>query len=131
MGEDIGVLPGEDFKEGLRVLARLQGEDVSREMLSTAIGLWAGLDELHSQYMEGAKDHPGQLPLAELVDVHAIQNKNSTSYTPSFAIADWVEAFETPEPTSITKAEPASRPVPRVPTAKPKPRDDMDDEIPF
>ena len=110
MGKDIGEVPeGENWQEGLRLQAKMPGEDFWRTMMSSAVGLWRSLDRLHDQYLELAPAHPGKVPVVELLDVMEIKAR-TTSYMPSFRIIGWVGPDE----------------VLQRPT-----RGDLDDEIPF
>jgi hypothetical protein len=89
--DDIGDPPeGDGWKEGLRFQSRLEGQDVWRETLTAAVGLWRGLDELHTQYVEQSKDHPGMLPMVEIADVHTVSVKTGAIHTPTFTITGWV-----------------------------------------
>jgi hypothetical protein len=110
MGKDIGEMPeGENWQEGLRLQVKMPGEDFWRTMMSSAIGLWRSLDELHDQYEELAPAHPGKVPVAKVLDV--IENKaRTTSYALSLDIIDWIGPDE----------------VLQRPT-----RGDLNDEIPF
>ena len=109
MGKDIGKMPeGDNWQEGLRLRVKMPGEDFWRTLMSSAIGLWRSLSQLHDQYIEFAQKHPGKVPLVELIDV--MENKDRTSYAPTFNIIDWVDPDE----------------VLQRPT-----RGDLDDEIPF
>src|SRR5262245_56307885 len=127
-GADIGDPPSDDHKQGLRVLAMLDGETIVRELMSTAIALWVGMDELHDAFLAAAPDHPDELPVVELVDAH--ENKNQSggvSYQPEFRIIDWVPRPPDMPATAALRSPP--RPQPKA-KAKPK-RGDMDDAIPF
>jgi len=119
--EDIGDAPSDEHREGLRVLARLDGETAWREMLSTAVGLWVGLDALHNEYLAGVEEHPDQLPVAQLVERKEKKTESGgSSWTPLFKIIDWVDPGDVTVPTP--------QPAKKAAAAK---RNDMDDEIPF
>jgi hypothetical protein len=125
-GVEIGEAPSSDHKEGVRLLAKLDGEDVVRELLSTALALWNGMNALHDAYIAAAPDHAGEVPVVELADVKQVKNAlGNISYEPEFEIVDW-----TPRPPDMpATAAPQPQPKPQ-PNAKPK-RDNMNDEIPF
>jgi hypothetical protein len=127
-GAEIGDPPSDDHKQGLRVLAVLEGETAARELTSTAIALWAGMDALHDAYLAAAPDHPNELPVVELAGVHEVKNKGGgVSHQPTFRIVGWT----TRPPGMPATAAPRSQAQPKVKAkAKPK-RGDMDDEIPF
>jgi hypothetical protein len=124
-GAEIGDPPSADHKQGLRVLVKLPADDAGpRELMSTAIALWAGMDVLHDQFLASAKDHPGEVPIVEFVDTREIKNQSGgISHEPIFKIADW-----TPRPADLPESPaPRSQPKPKL-VAK---RTDLDDEIPF
>ena len=124
---DIGEAPSEDYREGLRILAMVDGEDVVRELLSTALALWRGMDALHTACLAAAADHPGALPVCELVNTREVKNTHGNiSFEPVLQIVGWLPRTNMP-----ATAAPRSQPQPK-PKPKPKPkRGDMDDEIPF
>jgi hypothetical protein len=103
----------------------MPGEDFWRTMTSSAIGLWRSLDRLHDDYCKFAKQHPGKVPLVELIEV--VENKGrTTSYAPTFGIIDWVdpdEVLQRPTKDRSASSQPGK--------AKVAARGDMDDEIPF
>jgi hypothetical protein len=94
MGEDIGEMPeGENWQEGLRLQVKMPGEDFWRTLMSSAIGLWRSLDRLHDDYCKFTKQHPGKVPLVELIEVVESRGR-TTSYAPTFGIIDWVDPDE-------------------------------------
>ena len=109
MGEDIGEMPESEWQEGLRLQVKMPGENFWRTMMSSAVGLWRSLDRLHDQYIELTPEHPGKVPVVELLDVTEIKAR-TTSYMPSFGITGWIGPNE----------------VLQRPT-----HSDLDDEIPF
>src|SRR5262249_26120884 len=121
MGEDIGEPPeGEGWQESLRLQIKMPGEDFWRTLMSSAIGLWRSLDRLHDDYSKFAKQHPGKVPLVELIEVVEIKGR-TTSYAPTFRIIDWVDPDEVLQ--GSASAQPGK--------AKVAARGDMDDEIAF
>jgi hypothetical protein len=125
--EDIGPPPGEGWREGIRLEVKLEGEDFWRECLSTAIGLWNGLDELHDDFVELARENPDMVPLVQLDEVRQIPGKNGMSHEPVFSIVDWIDRDDVPPPRPIPKTKPAVA----EPKKKKPARDDLDDEIGF
>jgi hypothetical protein len=136
IGEDIGPRPGEDYKEGLRVIVKIPDDDAGpRELISNALALWQGIDELHNAYLAELEANPGRVPLVTLADVNQVNNPSGISYEPVFKIVDWVArpadlpirgiAVAAPAPA------PASAPAPAKPQKRGNTRADMDDEIPF
>jgi len=136
-GAEIGDPPGDDYKQGFRVLVKMPDDKAGvREFMSSSIAAWVGVDELHDQFLAAAADHVGRAPMCELVDVHEIKNRGGgISYQPSFAIVDWI-----PRPVDLPET-PAARPQPKAPAqrtpalAQPQPKAKaapaLDDEIPF
>jgi hypothetical protein len=135
MGEDIGEIPeGENWQEGLRLQVKMPGEDFWRTLMSSAIGLWRSLDRMHDDYCKLTEQHPGKVPLAELIEVVEIKGR-TTSYAPTFGIIDWVnpdEVVQRPtedqdEDFGFESGSASGQPG----KAKVAARGDMDDEIPF
>jgi hypothetical protein len=135
MGEDIGEMPkDENWHEGLRLQVKMRGEDFWRTLMSSAIGLWRSLDRLHDEYCKFAKQHPGKVPLIELIEV--VESKGRTiSYAPTFGIIDWVDPDEVVQRPTEDQDEDfgfESRSASGQPgKAKVAARGDMDDEVPF
>jgi hypothetical protein len=108
----------------------MPGEDFWRTLMSSAIGLWRSLSQLHDQYLKFAQKHPGKVPLVELIDIREIKAR-TTSYAPTFGIIGWVDPDEVLQrPTEVqdedfgcTSRQPGK--------AKAAARGDLDDEIPF
>jgi len=93
LGEDGGQKPGDQFKEGFRILLKLSkncGGDV-REFSSTAKVVLQGFDALHDAYLEGVKENPGKLPIVKITETKPVKSGDSTNYMPSFAITGWAE----------------------------------------
>jgi hypothetical protein len=125
VGEDIGERPSADHKEGLRLLVKIPNDPAGpRELFSTSVALWHGIDQLHDAYLIGIKTNPNKLPLVILADTREVRSQDNVSFEPIFEIVKWV-----PRPADL----PASGIAPAEPK-KPKPaarRGDMDTEIPF
>jgi hypothetical protein len=127
MGEDIGERPSKDHKEGLRLIVKIPDDDVGpREMLSTSLALWHGIDELHDAYLAELEANPGKLPLVALADVNQVDNPSGTSYEPVFKIIDWV-----PRPADLPVGGIAVAAATPAKSQKQRVRDDMSDKIPF
>jgi hypothetical protein len=137
-GVDPGDPPSDDHKEGLRIVVKMDdalGGDV-RELMSTAVALWNGIDDLHDKYLAGVADHPGELPVVTLTGTREMKTHSGTSFVPIFAIADWVpRPAELPLagiPTSQPKkASTAAKPATAAPSRPVAVKDDLNDEIPF
>jgi hypothetical protein len=140
LGRDIGDAPSDKHKEGIRVVMKLDASlgSTVREFVSTAVGVYYSFDALHDEYLAGLADHPGQLPIVECVGVQEEKTSAGTSAAPIWKIVGWA-----PRPPEL----PASGIPPYKPTKKasddaeefgtvkeykrPRPKDGMDDEIPF
>jgi hypothetical protein len=123
--------PGDDFREDLRVWVKISDDPAGpRELLSTAASLWAGLDQLHDQFLAAAATHTSQVPVCVLEDVREIKNAyGNVSYQPCFRIDSWTAR---PPDLPATAAPSSQQPPPPKPKPKPAPkRVDLDDEIPF
>jgi hypothetical protein len=126
-GEDIGERPSKDHKEGLRLIVNIIDDPAGpRELLSTSLALWRGIDELHDAYLAGLRANPDKLPVVVLADINEVKSQDNINYEPVFKIIKWVP-------------RPADLPVNGIAPAEPKPkqskpadkRGDMDSEIPF
>lgn len=116
-----------DHKDGIRVLAKLDGENVVRELVSTALALWNGMSTLHTAYAAAAADHPGEVPVVELEDVKQIKNSlGNVSFEPVFQIVDWAPRPDGMPVTAAPRSQPQQKP-----KAPARAGADMDDEIPF
>jgi hypothetical protein len=124
VGGDIGERPSKDHKEGLRLLVKIIDDPAGpRELLSTSLALWRGIDELHDKYFAGLKANPDKLPVVILADVNEVKSQDNINYEPVFEIIKWVDRPIDLPVNGIAVATPA----------KPKPADkrgDLDDEIP-
>jgi hypothetical protein len=65
------------------------GGDV-RELMSTAAGLWNGLDTLHDAYMVDRDKNPGKLPVVVLSRTIDSGSASNPSHQPVFSISEWV-----------------------------------------
>jgi hypothetical protein len=74
-----------------------------RELMSTAHALWTAVDVLHDEFLVVAADHPGELPVVVVGDVHPAKSGSSTNYVPVFEIAEWV-----PRPPDLAGSLPRS-----------------------
>jgi hypothetical protein len=125
IGEDYGDPPDGRFKEGIRVLVKMDeslGGDV-RELMSTAVALWNALDALHDAYLADTAKHPDALPVVDLADKVETKTTAGTSVTPVFKIVGWI-----PRPPDLPATETTRRSVPKEKANGP---DDMDKVIPF
>jgi hypothetical protein len=123
-------------KEGLRVIVKIPDDDAGpRELISNALALWQGIDELHNAYLAELEANPGRVPLVTLADVNQVNNPSGISYEPVFKIVDWVARPADLPISGIAVAAPApapaSAPAPAKPQKRGNTRADMDDEIPF
>jgi len=57
-GQDIGDAPNKDFKQGFRIIVKLDGDE-PREFMSTAAATWYALDTLHTALAISAPSWPG------------------------------------------------------------------------
>jgi hypothetical protein len=124
---DIGERPGEEYKEGIRLLVKIPDDAAgTRELISTALGFYVGLDELHDKYVAEKDEHPDKVPLCELVKCREKKLASAPTWEPVFEIIDWVER---PDDLPLMPRGPQPpKPNPKGENAK---RGDMDDEIPF
>ena len=99
-GEDPGDQPSRDHKEGFRLVVKMAEElgGDTREFMSTARSAWDAVDALHTAYLNQVPEHPGQLPVVELIDVIEKRTASGSSFVPAFKIVDW-----TPRPPTCRK----------------------------
>lgn len=95
-GEPVPPRPSDQHKQGFRLTVRLSkecGGDV-REFCASAKSVLFPIDELHTEYLAGAKANPGMLPLVKMTGTEAISTKSpkgtTTNYAPVFEIVKWV-----------------------------------------
>jgi hypothetical protein len=127
IGQDPGDAPDDDYKEGLRVLVKMDaslGGDV-RELMSTAVALWNALDALHDGYLADADKHPGALPVVDLDRVVETKTANGTSFAPIFKIVGWIPR---PPDLPIALAGSTTKQKQKVTASR---NDDFDDPLPF
>ena len=101
-GKNLPDKPSDKARAGYRLhmkLGKQAGGDV-REMAANAAVSIAGMDALHDEYLKGAKDHPGELPVVALektipvttsgkgTDGKAVSSQN---YQPVWSIRGWVK----------------------------------------
>lgn len=99
-GDPVPAQPSPDHKQGVRLLMQLNTklDGTIRELASSAKAFLRGIDDLHSKYLEGAKQYPGLLPIIKLEDtiLHTTGEgtRKSSNYIPVFAITKWVDRPE-------------------------------------
>ena len=125
VGTEWGEAPSTKHKLGCRLIVRLDDsiDGSVRELMSTAVGLWAGIDNLHDDFVADAKDHAGEVPVVVMINAIKTETSAGTSFEPVFAIEEWV-------------ARPSELPLNGIPLStadkkKAKQMANMDDEIPF
>ena len=99
-GDQVPAQPSPEHKQGVRLLMQLNSklDGTVRELASSAKAFLRGIDDLHSKYLEGAKQYPGLLPIIKLADtvLHTTGEgtRKSTNYIPVFEIVKWVDRPE-------------------------------------
>jgi hypothetical protein len=91
-GEDPGEAPDEGYREGFRLLVKMDktlGGQL-REFMSTSLTAWNGISALHDAYLAEVGQYPGQLPIVVLSDVIERRYLSATSFEPVFIITGWV-----------------------------------------
>jgi hypothetical protein len=83
LGQDIGDPPNKDFKQGFKMIVKLDGDE-PREFMSTATATWYALDALHTAYGKIAK--PGYVAKVKLTDIIETQTSNGPNFTPVFEL---------------------------------------------
>jgi hypothetical protein len=132
-GQDVGDAPSDKHKEGIRLLVLMDDylDGSVRELMSTAGGLWNGLDTLHDAYMVDHDKNPGKLPVVVLSGTVDTGSAANPSHEPVFAITEWVPRPDKLPPEGIPVSQSAKKkPAPATASVSTK-RADIDDEIPF
>lgn len=93
--------PGGKFRQGIRMMLKL-GKDCGgdiREIATTAKAVLGAFDACHTEYVAGAKENPGKLPVVSLETTVPIVTQGrdekgnpvkTTNYAPVFKIVSWV-----------------------------------------
>lgn len=120
-----GEAPSKSHKLGVRLIVKLDDtiDGSVRELMSTAVGLWSGLDGLHDDYTAAAEEHPGEVPVVVMTDAIKTETSNGTSFEPVFAIEEWVPRPSDLPPKGIPLSADKKKPA--------KEMAGMDDVIPF
>ena len=126
VGENWGDPPSKKHKLGARVLVKMDDtiDGSVRELMSTSVGLWAGLDKLHDAYVDGSKDHPGEVPVVVITNCIKTETSQKTSFEPVFAIEEWIAR---PGDLPLSGIAPAGADKKKPSKSEPG----MDDQIPF
>jgi hypothetical protein len=93
LGDEIDERPGDNFKEGFRLLMKLvngAGDDI-REFSSNSKLVWQSLSEAHDHYLEARDKHKGQAPVIGIAEVIRVRTGSSTNYRPDFVFKRWVK----------------------------------------
>src|SRR5262249_36979624 len=93
LGGEIDDRPGDNFKEGFRLLIKLMngaGDDV-REFSSNSKIVWQSMSEAHDAYLEACVKHKGQVPVVGIADVIQVRIASSKYYRPDFEFKRWVK----------------------------------------
>jgi hypothetical protein len=142
IGEDYGDAPSDKHREGLRIVVKTDealGGEV-RELVTTSRILWDLFDALHTEFLAQIPAHPGCLPVVDIVGMREEKIGSEPIYIPIFKIVGWM-----PRPPELPAAG-----IPLVKRVKksddgadsaefgtvkefkrPRPNDDMGDEMPF
>jgi hypothetical protein len=125
-GEDWGEAPSKQHKLGLRLLLLKLDETIDnsvRELMSTSVGLWSGIDRIHDAYEAGLRDHPGMLPVVVMTGAVRTDINGGTSFEPVLKIESWA-----PRPPELPEEGIPLATMGKKSTNK---HDDMDDAISF
>ena len=102
IGSQMPENPGGKFRQGIRMMLKLGnncGGDI-REIATTAKAVLGAFDACHNEYLAGAKENPGKLPVVELETTVPIVTQGrdekgnpvkTTNYAPVFKIVSWVK----------------------------------------
>lgn len=95
--EVLPAKPSDKHRKGFRIVLKLSKENGGdiRELSSHAASFSRGLDKLHDDYLAGAKNNAGKVPVVVLNEPIPIVTgdgvKKQTNYAPSFEIVGWVK----------------------------------------
>jgi hypothetical protein len=141
-GKDHGDAPSEDHREGLRLVWSVDG--MPFEMISTAAPVWDAISTLDDEFLAGAAERPGRLPIVGITGTTELTLKNGhVVHAPVFKILDWrlrprelpsegIPVFKPLPKKKDAESKPAESTPPVKPTASAQnPARAIDDEIPF
>jgi hypothetical protein len=102
--------PTPDHKPGVRFMLKLSpkcgGDKPVREIAGQSKAFLQAVEELYAQYEREKPQHPGDLPVVELVRTVPVKSAQSTNYKPEFRISGWAK-----RPADLTPREPSRAPV--------------------
>ena len=87
-GSSVGAAPGENYREGLRLKARL-GQSCGgglHEIIVVSGMLYAAVDPIHTEY---EKRGDGMLPIVTHLRAEPVKGQHGTNYRPVLDIVDW------------------------------------------
>jgi hypothetical protein len=102
--------PSPDHKPGVRFMVKLTkacgGDKPVREIAGQSKAFLSAVEELYAEYERQKGQHPGELPVVELVRTVPVKSAQSTNYKPEFRISGWAK-----RPADLTPREPSKAPV--------------------
>ena len=107
--------PSAQHKNGVRFMLKLNkacsGDNKPvREIAGQSKAFLSAIEELYAEYERQKPQHPGQLPIVQLVKTTPVKSgsgaQSSTNYRPEFRISDWAK-----RPDDLVYREPSAAPV--------------------
>jgi hypothetical protein len=102
--------PTPEHKPGVRFMLKLTkacgGDKQVREIAGQSKAFLSAIEELYAEYERQKGQHPGELPVVELMKTTPVKSAQSTNYRPEFRISGWAK-----RPDDLIYRQPSAAPV--------------------
>jgi hypothetical protein len=89
IGDPLPDRPGEDYKQGVKIVVMLPGELGLHEISTTATAALGALEQIHDEAIAAPEWAAGQVPAVQLTDWTGEKGKFGTRAIPTFRIVGW------------------------------------------
>ncbi|TJW14935.1 MAG: hypothetical protein E5W82_09420 [Mesorhizobium sp.] len=94
IGDPMPDRPGEDYKQGIKMVIMLPNELGPHELATTATGVLSALETLHDEVLAAPEWEAGQVPVGKITGWQKEKTKKGSRAIPEFAIVGWKERPE-------------------------------------